>query len=174
MLLAVIGTAGVVSSDSAGKRWPTLEFRPSAAEPGEVVTARVELTPTHYVAPPRPGGPLIEIFLVPARLAKSVNSPDEPGVIRAVVIRADINWRGTASFRVPDVPAGRYVGAYRIAEAFHPPRSAGPLDVDAFDLSVGPGARSGPDTLGIAVGVAGAALAAAVLARRRIGGAMPK
>lgn len=173
VFLAVIGMAGVVTSESAGKRWPTLEFRPSAAEPGEVVIARVDLTPAHYVAPPKPG-PRIEIFLVPARIARTVNSPEDHGVRRAVVIRADVNWRGVASFRVPDLPAGRYAGAYRIGETFHPPRSARPLDLHAFELRIRPGASSAADTLGIAAGVAGAALAAAALARRRLGGAPPK
>ena len=173
-LLAVIAAAGVFTIGSAGKRWPSLEFQPPAAEPGELVTARVDLTPAHYVAPPRPGGPRIEIFLVPIRLARTVNSPDEPGVVHAVSIRADANWRGVASFRVPDVPAGRYAGAYRISETFHSPRSTRPLDLQGFELRIHPGAKSATDSFGVVVAVAGAALAAAVLARRRIGGAPPK
>lgn len=136
VLSSAVAVALAVTGGAAAKSWPSVEFRPAAAKPGDLLSVRVSLTPQHYVAPPRPGGPRIEIVLVPARLAASVTSVDEPGVVRAAVIRTDINWRGAATFRLPELPAGRYVGAYRIAGAFYAPRAHAPLDNHGFSLRV--------------------------------------
>jgi hypothetical protein len=168
-LLAVTTAAVVGTSGAAGKRSPSLEFRPSVAEPGDIVTARVSLTPGGYVAPPRPGGPRVEVVLVPARLARIVSSADEDGVVHVATIQADVNWRGTTTFRVPDLPAGRYVGAYSIAGSFYAPRSVRPLDLQGFNLRVAAGPETGPTRL---LGILGASAVAAVmsvlLVRRRM------
>ena len=141
VLPLVVAGALAVAGFADAKSWPTLEFGRAKAQPGDRVAVRISLTPGNYVTPPRPGGPRVEIVLVPARLARTVNSVSDPGVVRVAVVHADLNWRGRAVFRVPDLAAGRYVGAYRIAGVFYAPRTGTPLDVSDLKLVVAGGGR---------------------------------
>jgi hypothetical protein len=72
---------------------------------------------------------------------------------------------------LPDVPAGRYVGAYSIAGTSYAPRSVRPLDLKRFTLRVS--ARSETDSI-LLLGMLGAFVGIAVTSVLLVRGRMPR
>jgi hypothetical protein len=107
--LAALALAAPLRAPAKGWYYP-LVFNRAAAAVGDTVRVRTAWTPARYVAPPRPGGALIRVYLVRNEAAGEVRR-DDPRLVPIGSIRADLRWRGVLAFRVPAVPPGEYTTA---------------------------------------------------------------
>lgn len=126
---------------AAAKSWHyPLVFSREAAASGDTVRVRTAWTHRRYTAPPEPGGPAIEVYLLPNELAGKVTR-DDPRLVHVGRIQADSGYRGVVEFAVPDVPPGDYTTAL-----------GNPIDfisvpADQGKAAVGFGATRGPRVL---------------------------
>jgi hypothetical protein len=88
-------------------------FRPTAAEPGELIALRTPHTPWSFVWRDgvRPRQRPIPLYLVSNSIAKDVSSVDDPRLHHIGSIILDKNGRGVLRFNLPTLPRDRYAVA---------------------------------------------------------------
>jgi hypothetical protein len=136
-LLALALLAAALVPNAAAKSWYyPLVFDKAVATPGEAISIRTAYTPRRYIAPPTPGGPAIDVFLVPAEIAGTVTRGDRR-LLFVGRIQADVGYHGVVRFKLPDVAAGDYATALgNPVEFISTPADYG--NGDAFGVTRGP------------------------------------
>jgi hypothetical protein len=160
LVAAALALAAVPAA--AAKQNIIVVVEAGAAAPGDTITVRTSSTPRDYVPPPYPGGPRLEVLFVPFDRVLRASSW-EPIATRVAVLPLDLRYRGTVSFRLPELPAGVYGVRVRLR---------GNRDFDYGWATRTVRVRRAPDRLNEpALAAAAAALVASALAwrtRRRL------
>lgn len=111
MALALAVIAAVAAPPAAAKSWYyPLVFDKPVATPGDTVSIRTAYTPWRYTAPPIPGGPDIDVYLLPVRLAGKV-AREDARLVHVGQIHSDVRYRGVVEFKLPEIGPGEYTTA---------------------------------------------------------------
>lgn len=134
-----------------------IRFEPRSAPPGALVRGKTAGPSMEFI----PSGRL-SLFLAPASEADSVKSPDDPRLVPIGDLVADAADVGRITFKVPNIPPGRYMTVAYCEECASGGTvfTVGPLKVIAGSAATG--GTSGEDPTGSALPI-GAILAAVAL-----------